>query len=404
MSEPGNGTDNTPKGTDAPGQAGVPGQPTDAELAAMSREELVELGGKLDGVEIVYKEDRWPVPDTKAEKRASRVVSYWLLLGGFSGLALLLVFLFWPWEYVPYGGEGELLFALTTPLYGLTFGLSILAIGIGAVLYQKKFIPEEISIQERHDGASPEIHRKTVVANLTDALEGSTIKRRKLVGLSLGIGLGAFGLGTLVAFAGGLIKNPWKPVVQTADGKKAVLWTSGWTPRYEGETIFLARSTGSGTFVKMRPEDIDAGGMETVFPWRESDGDGTTVESHHHLAEIAMGVRNPVMLIRIKAQDLPRVVKRKGQESFNFGDLFAYTKVCSHLGCPSSLYEQQSYRILCPCHQSQFDALHFAKPIFGPAARALAQLPITIDQDGYLVANGDFIEPVGPAFWERKTA
>ncbi|KUI03119.1 ubiquinol-cytochrome c reductase iron-sulfur subunit [Mycobacterium sp. IS-3022] len=405
--EPDHGTANTPKGTDAPGHAGVPGQPTDAELAAMSREELLELGGKLDGVEIVYKEDRWPVAGTKAEKRSARVVSYWLLLGGFSGLALVLVFLFWPWQYKPHGSEGEFLFSLTTPLYGLTFGLSILAIGIGAVLYQKKFIPEEISIQERHDGSSPEIQRKTVVANLSDALESSTIKRRKLVGLSLGIGLGAFGLGTLVAFMGGLIKNPWKPVVQTAEGKKAVLWTSGWTPRYEGETIYLARSTGKpgeSPFVKMRPEDLDAGGMETVFPWRESDGDGTTVESHHHLAEIAMGVRNPVMLIRIKAQDMPRVVKRKGQESFNFGDLFAYTKVCSHLGCPASLYEQQSYRILCPCHQSQFDALHFAKPIFGPAARALAQLPITIDQDGYLVANGDFIEPVGPAFWERKTA
>lgn len=407
MSEPGNGRTNTPKGTDAPGHAGVPGQPTDAELAEMSREELVELGGKLDGVETVYKEDRWPIAGTRAEKRGARIVSYWLLLGGLSGLALLLVFLFWPWEYRPHGAEGEFLFSLATPLYGLTFGLSILAIGIGAVLYQKKFIPEEISIQERHDGRSPEIQRKTVVANLTDALEGSGIKRRKLVGLSLGIGLGAFGLGTLVAFAGGLIKNPWKPVVQTAEGKKAVLWTSGWTPWYTGETIYLARATGKpgeSPFVKIRPEDIDAGGMETVFPWRESDGDGTTVESHHRLAEISMGVRNPVMLIRIKAQDMPRVVKRKGQESFNFGDLFAYTKVCSHLGCPASLYEQQSYRILCPCHQSQFDALHFAKPIFGPAARALAQLPITIDQDGYLVANGDFIEPVGPAFWERKTA
>ncbi|MCT7660211.1 cytochrome bc1 complex Rieske iron-sulfur subunit [Mycobacterium deserti] len=398
--------DNTPKGTDAPGHAGVPGQPSDAELAKMSREELLELGGKLDGVETVFKEDRWPVAGTKAEKRAQRSVSFWLLLGGFSGLALLLVFLFWPWEYQPYGSEGEFLYTLATPLYGLTFGLSILAIGIGAVLYQKKFIPEEISIQQRHDGRSPEIQRKTVVANLSDALETSTIKRRKLVGLSLGVGLGAFGLGTLVAFAGGLIKNPWKPVVQTAEGKKAVLWTSGWTPRYAGETIYLARSTGKpgeSPFVKMRPEDIDAGGMETVFPWRESDGDGTTVESHHHLAEIAMGVRNPVMLIRIKSQDMPRVVKRKGQESFNFGDLFAYTKVCSHLGCPASLYEQQTYRILCPCHQSQFDAMHFAKPIFGPAARALAQLPITIDQDGFLVANGDFIEPVGPAFWERKT-
>lgn len=387
-------TDNTPK------------TPSDDELASMSREELVELGGKIDGVETIFKEPRWPVPGTKAEKRTERLVAYWLLLGGLSGLALLLVFLFWPWEYQPFGSEGEFLYSLATPLYGLTFGLSILAIGIGAVLFQKKFIPEEISVQDRHDGRSPELARKTISANLTDALEGSTVKRRKLIGLSLGIGLGAFGAGTLVAFIGGLIKNPWKPVVPTAEGKKAVLWTSGWTPRFHGETIYLARATGrpgSSPFVKMRPEDLDAGGMETVFPWRESDGDGTTVESEHHLTEISMGVRNPVMLIRIKPADMPRVVKRKGQESFNFGELFAYTKVCSHLGCPSSLYEQQTYRILCPCHQSQFDALHFAKPVFGPAARALAQLPITIDKDGYLVANGDFVEPVGPAFWERKS-
>jgi ubiquinol-cytochrome c reductase iron-sulfur subunit len=401
MSDGSDGSDGTVKGTDTPGQQGVPGQPTDAELAAMSREELLELGGRMDGVEIVYKDERWPVPDTKAEKRAERVVALWLMLGGVSGMALLIVFLFWPWEYRGGNDPDHLWYDLATPMYGLTFGLSILAIGIGAVLYQKKFIPEEISIQERHDGASPELQRKTVVANLSDALESSTIKRRKLVGLSLGVGLGAFGLGTLVAFAGGLIKNPWKPVVQTAEGKKAVLWTSGWTPRFAGETIYAARATGNGTYAKMRPEDIDAGGMETVFPWRESDGDGTTIESHHLLSEITMGVRNPVMLIRIKPTDLHRVVKRKNQESFNFGDLFAFTKVCSHLGCPCSLYEQQTYRILCPCHQSQFDALHFAKPIFGPAARALAQLPLTIDEDGYLVANGDFIQPVGPAFWEQ---
>ena len=399
-------SDDDLKGSDTPGQKDAPGQPTDAELAEMTQEQLVELGGRLDGVETVYKEPRWPVPGTKAEKRAERSVASWLMLGGVAGLALLLVFLFWPWEYKAFGEPGEFLYTLATPLYGLTFGLSILAIGIGAVMYQKKFIPEEISIQERHDGRSPELHRKTVAANLGNALDGSTIKRRKVIGLSLGIGLGAFGVGTLVAFIGGLIKNPWKPVVPTAEGMKAVLWTSGWTPRFEGETIYLARATGrpgNSPYVKMRPEDIDAGGMETVFPWRESDGDGTTVESEHHLFDIAMGVRNPVMLIRIRAVDMKRVVKRKGQESFNFGELFAYTKVCSHLGCPSSLYEQQTYRILCPCHQSQFDALEFAKPIFGPAARALAQLPITIDQDGYLVANGDFIEPVGPAFWERTS-
>jgi ubiquinol-cytochrome c reductase iron-sulfur subunit len=381
-------------------------EPDEAALAAMSQEELLTLGGKLDGVEIVYKEPRWPVGGTKAEKRAERSVALWLLLGGAFGLALLLVFLFWPWEYKPREEQGNFLYSLATPLYGLTFGMSVLSIAIGAVLFQKKFIPEEISIQDRHDGASREIDRKTVVANLTNALDGTTIKRRKMIGLTFGMGMGAFGLGTLVAFAGGLIKNPWKPVVDTADGKQAVLWTSGWTPRTHGETIFLARATGAtdgAPFIKMRPQDMDAGGMETVFPWRETDGKGDTVESHEKLSAIKMGIRNPVMLIRIKPTDLDRVVKRQGQESFNFGEFFAFTKVCSHLGCPSSLYEQQSYRILCPCHQSQFDALHFAKPIFGPAARALAQLPITIDADGYLVANGNFIEPVGPAFWERTT-
>ena len=381
-------------------------KPTDEQLAAMSTEELVTLGGRIDGVETILKEPRWPIEGTRAEKRSERLVASWLLFGGIMGLLLLLAFLFWPWEYKPYGVEGNFLYTLATPIYGVTFGLSILAIGVGAVLYQKRFIPEEISIQDRHDGQSSELDRKTAAANLVDAFEGSTVKRRKLIGMSLGIGLGAFGVGTLIAGVGGLIKNPWKPVVPTADGLKAVLWTSDWTPRFKGETIFLGRATGrpgESPFVKIRPEDIDAGGMETVFPWRESDGDGTTVESHERLGAIAMGVRNPVMLIRIKPVDMARVVKRQGQESFNFGELFAYTKVCSHLGCPSSLYEQQTYRILCPCHQSQFDALHFARPIFGPAARALAQLPITIDKDGYLVANGDYIEPVGPAFWERRS-
>ncbi len=172
------------------------------------------------------------------------------------------------------------------------------------MLFQKKFIPEEITIQDRHDGASPEIHRKTIAANLTDALEGSTIKRAQADRPVDGHRPRRVRpRAPWSPSSGGLIKNPWKPVVQTAEGKKAVLWTSGWTPRFHGETIYLARATGipgESPFVKMRPEDIDAGGMETVFPWRESDGDGTTVESSHHLFEIAMGVRNPVMLIRIK--------------------------------------------------------------------------------------------------------
>lgn len=386
--------------------ADKPEIPSDEQLAAMSRDELVKLGTNLDGVEIVYREPRWLVEGTKAEKRAERLVALWFALGGVFGLALLGVFLFWPWEYKPFGDPGNALYNLATPLYGLTLGLSVLSLGIGAVLYTKKFIPQEISIQDRHDGpGSAEVDRKTIVAQLQDTLDTSTLPRRKMIVRALGFGVGAMGAGTAVAFIGGMIKNPWARVVPTANGKQPVLLTSGWTPRYHGETIYLGRAVGSSSNVllKIRPEDIDAGGMETVFPWRESDGDGTTVESHEKLSHIQMGIRNPVMLIRVRPTDMPKVVKRKGQENFNYGDLFAYTKICSHLGCPTSLFEQQTYRILCPCHQSQFDALHFAKPIFGPAARALAQLPLTVDKDGYLVANGDFVEPVGPAFWERKS-
>lgn len=137
--------------------------------------------------------------------------------------------------------------------------------------------------------------------------------------------------------------------------------------------------------------------METVFPFREADR-----ESEHELLESLRGIRNAVMLIRLRPDDATTVIKRKGQESYNYGDYYAYSKICTHLGCPTSLFEQQTNRILCPCHQSQFDALEYAKPIFGPAARALPQLPITVNEEGYLVAGADFHEALGPAFWERR--
>ena len=81
--------------------------------------------------------------------------------------------------------------------------------------------------------------------------------------------------------------------------------------------------------------------------------------------------------------------------------LVAYSKICTHVGCPVALYEQTTHHILCPCHQSTFDAANGANVIFGPAARALPQLPLMVDSDGYLAAASDFTQPVGPSFWER---
>jgi ubiquinol-cytochrome c reductase iron-sulfur subunit len=82
-------------------------------------------------------------------------------------------------------------------------------------------------------------------------------------------------------------------------------------------------------------------------------------------------------------------------------NIVAYSKICTHVGCPVALYEQTTHHILCPCHQSTFDAANGANVIFGPAARALPQLPLTVDSDGYLAAASDFTQPVGPSFWER---
>ncbi len=375
------------------GDSPNPDNLTEEQLDAMSLDELVKLGTELDGVDVAYRAPRWPIPGTRAEKRAERQVAMWFGISALAAAALIGVFLFWPWEYKGRGEEGNSAYTLTTPLYGLTLGISVLAIGIAVVLIRKKFIPAEISIQDRHDGKSSETNRRTLVAELTDALDTSTLGRRKLITRTAGLGAGLLGVGALFVFVGGMIKNPW------AKGDKSPLWVSGWTPDFPGQTIYLRRDTGRPEdIVLVRPEDLDAGAMETVFPWKEEwRGD------EHATFQSLRGIRNAVMLIRLRTEDAEKAIKRKGQESFNYGDYFAYSKICTHLGCPTSLFEQQTNRILCPCHQSQFLATEWGKPVFGPAARALPQLPITVNAEGYLVAVHDFIEPLGPAFWERRS-
>ena len=92
-----------------------------------------------------------------------------------------------------------------------------------------------------------------------------------------------------------------------------------------------------------------------------------------------------------------------GRENWGVDGILCYSKICTHVGCPISLWEQQTHHLLCPCHQSTFDLADNGKVIFGPAARHLPQLPMAVDDEGYLIATSDFTEPVGPSFWERDT-
>jgi ubiquinol-cytochrome c reductase iron-sulfur subunit len=128
----------------------------------------------------------------------------------------------------------------------------------------------------------------------------------------------------------------------------------------------------------LRPGDVVAGGIATVWP-----------EGAVHAEDAS------VVLVRLSGQ--PPLPPTNLEWVVN-GQFVAYSKVCTHAGCPVGLFRERDNALFCPCHQSTFDAARAAQPTFGPAARALPQLPMGLDDDGYLIALGDFIEQVGPAF------
>jgi ubiquinol-cytochrome c reductase iron-sulfur subunit len=365
--------------------------PSERELQSMNLEQLARLADELGDTKVVAKSPRWRVVGTKAEKRSERLVLLWFALSALFAIAFVVTFSIWPDAYVSPFQPGYLWFKFYTPVVGSCFALAVLSLGIGLIVYIRRFFPDEVSVQQRHDGPSGELARKAVIAQYKEASEDVGIPRRSLITRAALGAAGLFGIAAGVLAIGPFVRQPWK------GGNLASLWITGWKP-LNGETVYLRLRTGVfGEIVKVRPEDMKPGSMVTVYPYRESDRGN---EELLHAAEHASDA--PVMLFRLQPGTTVR--KRPGQERFNYGDYYAFSKICTHLGCPASLYDAQNHISLCPCHQSQFLITDSAKPIFGPATRALPQLPITVNDEGYFVARGDFIEPIGPAFWEIRSS
>jgi ubiquinol-cytochrome c reductase iron-sulfur subunit len=131
----------------------------------------------------------------------------------------------------------------------------------------------------------------------------------------------------------------------------------------------------------LKAVDLDVGGVTTVFP----EGEVGAPESAALLIRLRDGL--------LRAQP--------GRADWAPQGNVAYSKICTHAGCPVAIYRHASYQLYCPCHQSVFDVLDAARPVSGPATRALPQLGLDVDAAGYLVARGDFSEPVGPDDWWR---
>jgi len=337
---------------------GAPG--AEPDLDAMSPQELADYGAELDGVHIVHRRDRFPVPGTRAEKRAERGVAACFVLTFLASVAFIVIYIAVPWQFSITDNS----YAWYTPLLGVTMALALAGIGVGAVLWAKWLMPDEEAAQDRHDGFSDEVDTKATSAALVAGLEMTGLGRRSVLKRSLGLGVGALGALAVVPLVGGLIKKPRGELFSTP-------WKDG---------VRLVTVDGR----PVRPSDMEPGALQTVFPG------------------VPGGIKAPdgaTMLIRLRADQ--KVTHRPGQEDFGWEDYVAYSKICTHAGCPVSLYEQQTGRILCPCHQSQFLVTRDATPVFGPAARPLPALAITVDGDGYFVARGDYREPIGPSFWER---
>jgi ubiquinol-cytochrome c reductase iron-sulfur subunit len=356
-------------GADVPGplHGGPDDDYTPEQLAAMRREDLDRLGARYDGVEILHV-DPGPEPGSALEKRAVRQVGTLFGLAGLCAFLFVLIYVGsgwflpdWHWTITEKGWS-----ALFTPLLGLLMGLAMTFVGLGLVLFTKKLLPHETAVQDKHDGSH--FDRVTAGATLVGGYHNSGLARRKLITRSLLFMGGGLGL-MLIMPLGGLIKNPNKgnPLGRTN-------WADG---------VRLVRDDGT----PIRPGDQEPGSLETVFP---------AVPGGNRQTDAA------TMLIRLRPEQVQSLRPREGHQDFAYGEYVAYSKICTHAGCPVSLYEQETSRILCPCHQSQFDVTQGAKPVFGPATRPLPQLPLDVDDEGYFVAGSDYIEAVGPTYWNRE--
>ncbi len=260
---------------------------------------------------------------------------------------------------------------INTFLLGIGIALGLFGIGFGAVHWAKSLMDGHDLVEFRHGTRGSDATRAKAVEVFQLGNKESGFSRRKLIRNTLIGALAFFPLPGIVVF------RDLAPAADPNDLLKHTIWKAG------------TRLTKDPSGVPIKASDVTLGSVFHVIP----DGLNDRQDRLEQKAKAA------VLLMRLNPEDLH---VSKGRENWNYHGIVAYSKICTHVGCPVALYEQQTHHLLCPCHQSQFDITHEAAVIFGPAKRPLPQLPITIDSEGYLVAQSDFHEPVGPSFWERE--
>ncbi len=247
--------------------------------------------------------------------------------------------------------------AAGTQVLGVTLGAALVTLGFGMAVWSKRLMPQGPFVEERPD-IEPTAEEEDAAA---EAFRGGErgIGRRKILGPLFAAAAGALGIAVLFPFRS-LGPRPGN-----------ALRTTGWAPG-----VRVVNEDGR----PIRATELEVDSVLTVFP----EGRSPSADDQ-------------VIVVRVDSASLR---PRPGREDWAPGGHLAYSKVCTHAGCPVGLYQAQGHLLLCPCHQASFDVLDAARPIFGPATRPLPQLPLAVDGEGFLIAQNDFAEPIGPGFWE----
>jgi ubiquinol-cytochrome c reductase iron-sulfur subunit len=305
--------------------------------------------------------------DPREEKKAEQRIALFFVLSVVGSIFAAVAYVVFP--IIP----GDMQSVRNNNMFvGLGIAVALLGVGIGAVQWAKSLMHGHELVEERHPTRGSDESRASAVEIFSQANKESGFTRRSLVRNTLIGAMLATPIPAVVLF------RDLAPAADPIALMKHTMWAEG---------VRLARDP-SGAPIKA--SEVTIGSAFHVVP------EGLMELDHHRLEEKAKAA---VLLMRLPIDELN---ERPDRADWSYQGIVAYSKICTHVGCPVALYEQQTHHLLCPCHQSEFDVANHCEVIFGPAARPLPQLPITIDDEGYLIAKGDFTEPVGPSFWERE--
>ena len=307
--------------------------------------------------------------DPIAAKRAERQVALLFSLSALGTLLFIYSFFFIKdnvFIFLPILGN--------TNAHQLGIGIGMAAglffIGVGLVHWAKTLMPNTPAVQERKELRSTDADRDGLVATAKEGVATAGLGRRPLIKASLAGAAALAGLPAVIMLRD-LGPLPGNSLNETN-------WKSG---------TKLVTDPGDRP---IKASDLEVGAVAQVLP-ELLPGQKRTLED--------IG-KDAVLLIRLRSAEFQLDAERL---SWTHEGIIAFSKICSHMGCAVALYEQTTKHLLCPCHQSTFDVTRAAKVIFGPSARPLPQLAITVDGDGNLIAKQPFSEAVGPSFWERSS-